>query len=162
MNYAISRRRMRSATAIGAACLGLLAVSGCQKPSPLVTATVGSETVTAEAACYDDGRTLPDDEAKKCLAEKPEKTVRIGPGDKLRLGVEPDTAESGWLFIVNNRTALPGTSKKTYHSFNGDSLFQEQTKSGQPTTKKTVRASVVQMKDGEFKGVWHLTFKKTD
>ncbi len=161
MSYAISRRRLRTSTAIGAVSLGLLALSGCEKPSPLVTATVNSETVTAEAACHADEGSLPGAEAKKCLGEKAEKTVEVGPGDKFRLGVEPDMAETGWLFIIDNRPVLPGTSKKTYYTFNGDSLFQQQGQNGQATTKESVKATVVQMDDGEFKGVWHLKLKKT-
>ncbi|HEV7625830.1 MAG TPA: DUF2771 domain-containing protein [Streptomyces sp.] len=162
MSYAISRRRPRTTVAIGAASLGLLALTGCQKPSPLVTATVNSETVTAEAACYDEGKTLPGEDAKKCLGEEAEKTVKLGPGDKFRLGVEPDTAESGWLFVVGNRPALSGTVKKTYYTFDGDSLFREQTQDGGTTTRKSVKASVVQMKDGQFKGIWHFELRKTD
>lgn len=162
MSYAISRRVLRSrVTAVGAAALGLFALSACEKPTPLVTATVNSESVTTEAACYDDGKTLPTGEAKKCLGEKAGTTVRVGAGDKLRLGVEPDTAESGWLLVVDGRPALPDPIHKTYYTFNGDAFFQQQSAGGGGKAKKTAQVSVVQTEGKDFKGVWHLDLKKS-
>ncbi|HWM37608.1 MAG TPA: DUF2771 domain-containing protein [Streptomyces sp.] len=159
MSYAISRRGLRTATALGTVTFGLLALSACEKPSPLLTATVNSTSVTTEAACYDEGKTLPAGEAKKCLSEKAAKTVEIGPGDKLRIGVEPETAESGWLLFVDGRPALPDPVKKTYYTFSGDAFFQQQSAGGGTETKKTAQVSIVQAEGGDFKGVWHLKLK---
>jgi len=159
MSYAISRRGLRTATALGAAALGLLALSACEKPGPLATATVNSTSVTAEAACYDEGRTIPRAEAQKCLGEKADRTVKVGPGDKLRIGVEPDTAKHGWLVFVNGQAALPDPVKKTYYSFPGDAFFQQQGADGQSTTKKSAQVSIVETAGGSFKGVWHFTLR---
>lgn len=163
MSYAISQRVLRSRiTAVGAAALGLFALSGCEKPTPLVTATVNGDSVTTEASCYDDGKKLPTGEAKKCLGEKGGRTVEVGPGDKLRLGVEPDTAEDGWLLVVDNSPAVPEPINKTYYTFNGDAFFQQQSAGGGGKQKKTARVSIVQTEGKDFKGVWHLKLKRTD
>lgn len=124
-----------------------------------MTATVNTTTVTTEAACYDEGKALPSGEAKKCLGEKAGKSIEVGPGDKLRVGVEPDTAESGWLLVVDGRPAMAGPVKKTYYTFSGDSLLQQQDESGRTTMKKSARVSVAQIDDGDFKGVWHLDLR---
>lgn len=162
MNYAISRRGLRTATVLGAASLGLLALSGCEKPTPLATATVNSTTVTTEAACYDGGKNIPRARAEKCLGGTAGKTVRVGPGDKLRVGVEPDTAKQGWLLFVNGQSALPKPVKKTYYTFSGDAFFQQQSADGQGKQRKSARVSIVEAGGGGFKGVWHLTLRSTN
>jgi hypothetical protein len=162
MSYAISQRVLRSrVTAVGAAALGLFALSACEKPTPLVTATVNSDSVTTEAACYDDGKTLPTGEAKKCLGKESGPTVEVGPGDKLRLGVEPDTAESGWLLVVDGSPAVPDPIHKTYYTFNGDAFFQQQSADGGAESKKSAQVSIVQTEGKDFKGIWHLKLKRT-
>ncbi|GAB2834568.1 DUF2771 domain-containing protein [Streptomyces daliensis] len=162
MSYAISRRGVRTATAIGAVSLGLLALSACEKPTPVATATVNGDSVTTEAACYNDGKAIPQGEAKKCLSKKAEKTVTVGLGDKLRVGVEPDMAEDGWLLFVNGQPALPDPIKKTYYTFPGDAFFQQQSAGGQATSTDTAQVSIVVADGSEFKGIWHLKLKSDD
>lgn len=152
---------MRTALAVGAVSLGLLAVSGCEQPTPLVTATVGGTSVSGEAACYNDGKTLKQSELKKCAAEKATQTVELGPGDKLRLGVEPDTARTGWMVIADGQAALPEPIKKTYYSFPGETIFQQQSRQnpGQAQTKKSAKVTVLETAGNSVKGVWHLKLK---
>ena len=155
-----SRRTIRTATAIGAVSLGLIALSACEKPTPRATATVGSTTISTEASCYDDGKTIPQDEVRKCLSKKAEKTISVGTGEKLRIGVEPDMAENGWLVFVNGQPALPDPVKKTYYSFPGEAFFQSQSPQGQPSApKKSTQISIVEADGSDFKGVWHLKLK---
>lgn len=157
-----SRRGVRTATALGAASLGLVALTACDQPTPMVTATVGSDSVAGEAACYDDGKALPQDEVRKCLSKKADKTVSVSTGDKLRLGVDPKTADSGWLVLIDGKPALPDAIKKTYYSFPGEAFFQSQSAQGQPSApKKSVQLSVVETSGGDFKGIWHFTLKNT-
>ncbi|NGO69243.1 DUF2771 domain-containing protein [Streptomyces boncukensis] len=155
-------RTLRTATALGAVSLGLLALSACEKPTPRATATVGSSTISTEASCYRDGKTIPQKEARKCLSEKTDKTISVGSGDKLRIGVEPDMAEKGWLVFVNGRPLLPDPMKKTYYSFPGEVFFQQQGAQGQMTTKKSTQISIVEADGGDFKGVWHIKLKNDD
>ncbi len=157
-----SRRGVRTATALGAASLGLVALSACDKPTPMVTATVGSDSVTTEAACYDDGKALPQAEVRKCLSKKADKTVSVSTGDKLRLGVDPETGDHGWLVLVDGKPALPEPVKKTYYSLPGEAFFQSQSAQGQPSApKKSVQISIVETSGGDFKGIWHFTLKST-
>lgn len=155
-----SRRGMRTAAALGAASLGLVALSACEQPTPMVTATVGGDSVSIEAACYDDGKAIPQEDVRKCLGKKAEKTISVGTGDKLRIGVDPKTAEDGWLVLVDGKPALPEPLKKTYYSFPGEAFFQQQSQSGQPSApSKNVQVTVVQTSGGDFNGIWHVNLK---
>ncbi|NLU70969.1 DUF2771 domain-containing protein [Streptomyces sp. HNM0574] len=159
MSYAISRRGVRTATAVGAVSLGLLALSACEKPSPMATATVNSTSVSTEAACYNDGDTIAQSEAKSCLSKEAEKSVTAGPGDKVRIGVEPDVAEGGWLLFIDGQPVLPEPIKKTYYTFPGEAFFQSQTPTGQAQKKDSAQVSIVQADGSQFKGIWHLKLK---
>lgn len=81
----------RAATAACAVSLGLVALSACDKPTPLATVTVGSETVTAEASdgCYGDGKDLSSAKFKACLSAKPDKTIKVTPGTRCGSGWTP-------------------------------------------------------------------------
>lgn len=153
-------RAFRTVTALGTVTLGLLALSACEKPTPLATVTVGGETVTAEAACYEDGETIEESTAQKCADEKPEKTISVGQGDKIRIGVEPEMAEQGWMLFVNDQSVLPKATDKTYYSFPGDAFFQQQSENGQSVPTKDAQISIVMTKDGKFKGAWHIKAKQ--
>ncbi|MEU4969758.1 DUF2771 domain-containing protein [Streptomyces smyrnaeus] len=155
-----SRRGVRAATALGAVSLGLVALSACEQPSPMVTATVGADSVSTEAACYNDGKAIPQDEVRKCLAKKAEKSISVDTSEELRLGVDPKTAEDGWLVLVDGKRATPEPLEKTYFSFSGEAFFQEQSASGQPAApKKSAQVTLVQVSDGEFNGIWHINLK---
>lgn len=158
-----SRRSVRTATALGTVALGLVALSACDKPTPMVTAAVNGDSVSTEAACYDDGKAIPEKEVRSCLEKKAEETISVGTGDKLRIGVEPETADSGWLVLVDGKPALPDAVKKTYYSFPGEAFFQQQSATGQPAgAKKSVQVSVVETSGGDFKGIWHFHLKNSD
>ncbi|MEU5839349.1 DUF2771 domain-containing protein [Streptomyces diacarni] len=157
-----SRRGVRTASALGAASLGLVALSACEQPSPMVTATVGGDSVSTEAACYDDGKAIPQDEVRKCLGKKADETISVSTGDKLRIGVDPKTADDGWLVLVDGKPALSEPLNKTYYSFQGEVFFQQASASGQPSApKKSVQVTVVQTSGGDFNGIWHLNLKNS-
>ncbi|MFI8854156.1 DUF2771 domain-containing protein [Streptomyces sp. 891-h] len=164
-----SRRGVRTATALGAASLGLVALSACDQPSPMVTVTVGDDSVSTEAACYDDGKAIPSingksvpqGELRKCLAKAPDETISVDTGEKVRIGVDPKTAHDGWLVLVDGSGVLPERLKKTYYSLPGNELFQEREPGKAPVTKKRVQLTVVQTSGGDFNGVWHITLKNT-
>ena len=63
----------RAATTIGAISLGLVALTACDKPTPLATVTVGTRSVTAEAVdkCYAHGKKLPTTIFRACLEAAP-------------------------------------------------------------------------------------------
>ncbi|GGX84481.1 DUF2771 domain-containing protein [Streptomyces hiroshimensis] len=123
MTAAIFRgKRRRAAAAVGAVAFGLVALSACEKPTPLATVTVGSTTVTTEAACYEEGQKLTESALAKCLADESVKTVKVQPGDKVRVGVDPKMADQNW-FVVSNGQRQTSQLKQTYTSLDGEQLF---------------------------------------
>ncbi|MBL1095353.1 hypothetical protein [Streptomyces coffeae] len=143
----------RAATAACAVALGLIALSACDKPTPLATVTVGSTTVTAEAAhgCYNESEQLSKSALEKCLAKAPEKTIKVTTGEKVRIGVDPKIAESGWA-VVAGTPVMNEPSKETYRSFDSETLLSQQNpQTGQPSPVDKVTLTVVQV-DEEGKG----------
>jgi len=163
MSYAIFRRRPRAVLAAGSVCLGLLAATGCERPTPLVTATVGGSSVSTEAACYHGGKPLKRAELTRCLARKPARTVELGPGDRLRIGVEPGTAKAGWTVLADGTPTLPEPIHKTYYSFSGDAFLQQASprRPGAARMKESATVTVLQTGSGNgpVRGVWHVELK---
>ncbi|QLE73483.1 DUF2771 domain-containing protein [Streptomyces rectiverticillatus] len=148
MTAAIFRgKRRRAAAAVGAVAFGLVALSACEKPTPLATVTVGSTTVTTEAACFEEGKELDRGALDKCMADKSIKSVKVQPGDKVRVGVEPDMAEQGWI-VVGNGQQQTNQLKQTYTSLDGEQLFVNRMAQ---RLEKSVVLSVI-TKDG----VWNV------
>ncbi|NGN69633.1 DUF2771 domain-containing protein [Streptomyces sp. A7024] len=154
-------RRRRAAAALGAAAVSIAALAACEKPTPLATLTVGSDTVTTEAECYKKGEVIPQNELSKCLEESSGKSVSLGPGDKLRIGVDPKIAETGWVMFVNGQPAITEPSDRTYISFQGDAFFQgAQGPDGQQQQVKQAKVAIVEVDGGSSKGVWSFDLKK--
>ncbi|MET7764427.1 hypothetical protein ABZS86_30905 [Streptomyces sp. NPDC005355] len=154
----------RAATAACAVSLGLIALSACDKPTPLATVTVGTTTVTAEApnGCYGDGKDLSSAKFKKCLSAKPDKTIKVGAGDKVRIGVDPEIAKSSWGLIANN-PVMAEASKETYRSFDSDTLFAQQNpQTGQTSLQKSVTITVAELGKGSqgIKGIWRFKLER--
>lgn len=159
------RGKGRRAAAAGAVSLGLLVLSACDQPTPRATVTVGQDTVTAEASCYEDGKAIGDltgkgkaEQAKfqKCLTAEPEQTITVHPGDKVRLGVEPDMAEDGWI-ALSNGAPLTSLSKQTYKSVEGDQVFYNQ--QTQSMSDSTI-ISILTSKGSQYTGVWNVKLKR--
>ncbi|MDT0544036.1 MULTISPECIES: hypothetical protein [Streptomyces] len=152
----------RAATAACVVSLGLVALSACDKPTPLATVTVGSETVTTEApkGCYKDGEVVAKSEKQvtACLTKKAEQSLKVSPGEKVRVGVDPKIAESGWIVISEARGVVSGQSKKTYRSLDSETLFQQTNpQTGQTTTLDSVTLVIVETGEGTgIKGAWPI------
>ncbi|GAA0332510.1 DUF2771 domain-containing protein [Streptomyces blastmyceticus] len=140
-------KRRRAAAAVGAVAFGLVALSACDKPTPLATVTVGTTTVTTEAACFDESKTLDEAALQKCLADKSVKSIKVKQGDKIRVGVEPKIADESWFVVAGNQPRSNQT-KQTYTSLNGDQLFYNQQMG---TLDKSTVLSVVSKN-----GVWSV------
>lgn len=156
----------RAAAAIGAVSLGLITLSACEKPTALATVTVGSSTVTAEATpgCSgEDDKVLDKKQVASCIAKEGGKTITVHPGEKVRVGVEPKVAESGWI-VIGGGPVMREPSKDTYRSFDADTLFMQQDpQTGQTTYRKSVTLQVAEMgKDQGPKTMWHFTLKQKD
>ncbi len=143
----------RSAAAVGAVALGLFALSACTKPTPLATVTVGTNSVSTEAACYNDGKPLSQPDFLKCLAKTPDTTMKVKANDRLHIGVDPAIAKKGWILAQG---ATPKTERitDTYRTYNAGQLFVDST-TGQ-STKTAVLNFIESSGNQDFLGVWQV------
>ncbi|MFD3452438.1 hypothetical protein ACFWVC_09665 [Streptomyces sp. NPDC058691] len=152
----------RRAAALGAVSLGLLALSACEKPTPLATVTVGGDTVTTEATgnCYADGDKLTEKVFLACLSSAPKKTLTVHPGDKVRVGVDPAIAEKGWV-VATGTSGKSGLLKDvTYRSFDAETLFSD-SQTGQTADQVTLNI-IETAKTQDYLGVWQFKLKMAD
>lgn len=157
----LSGKARRTATVIGAVSAGLLVLSACDKPTPLATVTVGTESVHTEAACYNDGSPIKESLLQDCLNKKAEKTVKVANDDKVRFGVDPEIADKGWTLFINGQQAEPEPFKKTYRTVPGNAFFaQQQQQPGAPAADEA-QVSVVETKGKKLTGIWHFKLEKT-
>ncbi|MFF6786561.1 hypothetical protein [Streptomyces sp. NPDC012510] len=155
---AARRRGRRAAATLGAVSAGLLVLSACDQPTPIATLTLGDESVHTEAECHDD---LNQQRVQECVKEKPSETIELPQGEILRVGVDPEIADTGWALWIDGRPATP-QYKKTYFTFpNAGDLFSAQP--GQAPQKSLTISIVEQNKEGtEYKGVWNFTLENPD
>ncbi|MDI3424131.1 DUF2771 domain-containing protein [Streptomyces luteolus] len=147
----------RTAAALGAVSAGLLALSACEKPTPLATVTVNGTSVHTEAACYSEGKAIGESEIKSCLEKEAEKTITVSMDDKVRFGVDPEVAEHGWTLFIGGQQAEQEPFKKTYRSIPGNVFFSSG--QGGPALKKA-QVSLVETDGNQLKGIWHFELKK--
>lgn len=98
-------RVRRRAAALGLALTATAALAGCEKPTPLVTVSLGSSSAHSEATCYAGSGQLSEDQITACMA-KSGKSVSARAGDRLRIGVDPSIAEHNWVAILNSQPLL--------------------------------------------------------
>ncbi|MGC5530358.1 DUF2771 domain-containing protein [Streptomyces sp. SR-10] len=151
-----SGKGRRIGVALGAVSAGLLVLSACDKPTPLATVTVGSDSVNTEAACYNDGDPIKESLIQGCLNKKAEKSITVSMDDKVRFGVDPEIAENGWTLFINGQQAEQEPYKKTYRTIPGSAFFASQT--GQPSEKTNI--SIVETKGKKLTGIWQFELKK--
>ncbi|UUU33029.1 hypothetical protein JIX56_25905 [Streptomyces sp. CA-210063] len=153
-----SQRSRRAAATLGAVSAGLLVLSACDEPTPMATVTIGTDSISSEAECY---RTLDAAQAKECAQEKPSESIELPEGEVLRIGVDPEVADTGWALWINGEQATSNTFKKTYFSFEDAALFA--TQPGQ-TAAKSLTISVVEQNEAgsDIKGVWNFKLTNPD
>ncbi|MEV5968431.1 DUF2771 domain-containing protein [Streptomyces sp. NPDC051921] len=152
----LTRKRRRAAVALGAVSAGLLVLSACDKPTPIATVTVGSKSVSSEAACYNDGDPIKESQIPACLNKKAEKSITVDTDDKVRFGVDPEIADNGWTIFLGGQAAEPEPYKKTYRSIPASAFFSSQT--GEPTNQTQV--TIVENTGKTVTGIWHFDLKK--
>ncbi|MER7758798.1 DUF2771 domain-containing protein [Streptomyces sp. NPDC097619] len=156
-----SGRGRRSVAALGAVSAGLLLLSACDKPTPLATVTVGSSSVSSEAACTKDKNAdqLPAEKVQECINSlKAAKSIEYARGDTLRLGIEPTALEHGnqWQAVLDGQP-ITEPSDNTYRSFPGADVFATGGQGQAPESKKL--AFVQLSKDGKPLSIWSFTLK---
>ncbi|GAA2468711.1 MULTISPECIES: hypothetical protein [Streptomyces] len=151
-----SGRARRAGVALGAVSAGLLVLSACDKPTPLATVTVGSDSVNAEATCYNDGKAIKESQIQSCLNKKAEKTITVSADDRIRFGVDPEVAENGWTLFIGGQQAEQEPYKKTYRSIPASAFLSSQT----GETSNTAQISIVETSGKKLTGIWHFQLKK--
>ncbi|MFI1018109.1 DUF2771 domain-containing protein [Streptomyces sp. NPDC020965] len=153
----LSGRRRRATAAIGAVSAGLLVLSACDKPTPLATVTVGTESVNSEAACYNDGKAIKESLIQECMNRKTGKTIKVSLDDRVRFGVDPEIAEHGWTLFIGGQPAEQEPFKKTYRSVPASAFFTSQT--GETSNKANI--SIVETNGKKLLGIWLFTLEKS-
>ncbi|GAA2224746.1 DUF2771 domain-containing protein [Streptomyces nogalater] len=150
-------RRRRAVAVAGAVSAGLLVLSACDKPTPVATITVGGNSVTSEALCYNDGDKLSADSLKDCVKNSDDvKSIEVGQDDTVRIGVDPKIADEGWIMLVNGRP-VTDVSTHTYRTITGNAFF-----SAQFGTQGATNTLTIQMGEKENKGMWSFKLKDAD
>jgi hypothetical protein len=105
-----SRRRLIAAAS---AALALAALTGCEKPAPLVTVVSGGESVYSEAAvfCFEEGQTLQSKQCAKRATKAPRLAVREG--ERIGIDVDEELKDRGWrLQIVDPADPEPPAARR--------------------------------------------------
>ncbi|MFH8452625.1 DUF2771 domain-containing protein [Streptomyces fungicidicus] len=149
-------RRRRAVAAAGAVSAGLLVLAACDKPTPMATITVGSDSVSSEATCGGEGEAIKAADLNKCLQDKGIDEISVDPTETVRFGVDPDIADKGWTILMNGQP-LVESSKKTYQAIPGSVFFNAQYGAQGNST-------LVSIKEGENEttGLWSFRLKKSD
>jgi hypothetical protein len=147
-------RSRRAVAALGAVSAGLLLLSACNKPTPLATITVGTNSVSSQTDCYNDGNEVPAAKLAKCLKSKDIKSIKVDTDETVRFGVDPSIADQGWTILLNGQP-LTESSKKTYRTIPGSVFFNAQYGASGNST-------LVSIKEGENKvlGLWTFKLEK--
>ncbi|MEE1938302.1 DUF2771 domain-containing protein [Streptomyces sp. TRM 70361] len=164
MTHTISRgrggRTLRTAVAIGAATFGLVALSACgEKPTPRATVTVGSSSVSTEATCYEDGKAIGQDRVESCVGDETDTSIAVGQGDMLRIGVDPEIAETGWVVFLGDQPVVQDPIGKTYRSFSSDGLFA-QGGGGGAEQADSVQLTIAESDGEKFYGTWTFELER--
>ncbi len=147
-------RSRRAVAAFGAVSAGLLLLSACDKPTPLATITVGTNSVSSQTDCYNDGKAVPTAKLANCLKSKDIKSIKVDPDATVRFGVDPSIADQGWTILLNGQP-LTDSSNKTYRTIPGSVFFNSQYGASGNST-------LVSVKQGEntVTGLWSFKLEK--
>jgi hypothetical protein len=154
-----SGRARRVGVAVGVVSVGLLVLSSCDKPTPLSTVTVGTDSVHTGASCYQDGKAVKTADIQPCLNKKAGKTIKVSMDDQVRFGVEPAIADAGWTIFINGQPAEQEPYKKTFRTIPGSAFFAADSQTGAPAPSKT-EVSIVETHGKQLTGIWHFKLEK--
>lgn len=101
--------------ALGAVLLAA-GLSGCQKPSPLVTVFSGRHLVHSEAQCYAFGNQGVS--PQQCATQlRPVPALKIRPGETIGIDVSSSVAADGWIAAINGQRLSTGVVDGHYFHF---------------------------------------------
>lgn len=147
-----ARRRLLAAGRISIAAAAVVALTGCERPAPIVTVVSGtaSEWKEADLYCFE-GQALEDDDC----AERGDGPVRIevAPGERVGVDVSKDVVERGWFIELS----LPGGGEDQAESSDlqvDEHYFSFTPRVGPDGLRLTVKAVGDQGPRGPHSGVW--------
>jgi hypothetical protein len=157
----IPGKARRAGLVLGAVSAGLLVLSACDKPTPLATVTVGTDSVHTEASCYNDSDSgVAKSQLTSCLNKAPSHTISVNTDDQVRFGVDPAIADAGWTIFLNGNPAESQPSKRTYRSIPAADFFQADQQTGQTPTH--IEVAIVSTKGQAVRGVWSFELKQKE
>jgi hypothetical protein len=135
--------RVRPAVALASAVLGLVGLSGCEKPTPLVTVTSGSSSVHTEAACYEEKGQV---SVESCQDPGGAPEIEVSPNGYVAVGVEPEMADAGWQVTVNGQQVTQQPLDTTYYRIGP--------LPAQFLAQGPIELTVASQQDGQVNGLW--------
>ncbi|WP_436738266.1 DUF2771 domain-containing protein [Streptomyces sp. BBFR102] len=152
----------RGFAVLGAVSAGLLVLSACDKPTPVATVTIGTESVNSEATCWNGGSKIDEKQLQQCLQDKGDagegaevKTVKVDTEAEVHIGVDPEIAEKGWTILMNGQP-LTDASEKTFRTIPGSVFFNQQYgASGNSTV-----LSILENDGSSATGLWSFKLEK--
>lgn len=154
-------RRRRAVAAAGAVSAGLLVLSACDKPTPRATITVGTSSVSEEATCGGEGKSLNTATLTTCLKDSDIQSIKVDPEATVRFGVDPDVADKRWTILMNGQP-LTDDSDKTYRTIPGSVFFNAQYGAQGDSTLVTIKAGDGKKSSQSVTGLWSFRLKKDD
>lgn len=113
----------RRALAIGIVAVAPLALAGCEKPAPGVTAWSGTNSEHSEALCwqFEEGQPLTPQECAQDVLDKAGQgegiaRLPVTADETVGISVDPVVAESGWSVQIGGETLAAGLTD-TYYRF---------------------------------------------
>lgn len=142
----------RRTAALGLGVTALLALTGCDKPSPAVTVFSGSESARSEARCWDRSGETVDPNGSTCSNEEGIKSLEVKPGQTIGISVDTSVADAGW-FVAVGQTRLSDTLDNTYHRF---------TLTDQQLSQGPLNLQVIALDDTKKgpRGLWFVKLEK--
>jgi hypothetical protein len=144
-----ARRRLLAAASV---TLALTALTGCERPAPLVTVVSGGTSVYTEAAayCFGEGQTLPSGSCATRATTVPRLQTRQG--ERIGIDVDKELSDRGWQLELQDpadpqRTQASATITDHYFPFTAPGIAPEGTLL---LTVRTVDA------DGAATGEWRF------
>ena len=121
-----ARRRLLAAAS---ATFAVTALTGCEKPAPIVTVVSGGTSVYTEAStfCFEEGATLDSDGCSQRAAEPTRLAVR--PGERIGIDVDRELVDRGWTLEIADpqdpeRTQGSTTISDHYFPFTAPGIAQ--------------------------------------
>ena len=109
----------RTALTVAGSALSLVALAGCQKPTPAVTLVAGGHSVRTESTLYcRDGQSVA---KNNCVAHADRLTIlRVKQGDQVGVDVDRTLAKHGWYLIDMDASQRSAVQDEHYFTFNAD------------------------------------------